>query len=206
MSESQSKTESVRAMSTASIKTRSSLENSMNIDMIGRISHQITGAKLPSNRQVLQVFFYNKKIVKLETRESVRLAIDAALIFWNQARIPTRFHARCVDKLVSMHKQWTLIRKTNPEKRSQAQKTVAAEFIDSLDDLFDIAADDALEIMRIEEDKQFLIMQRQKGRHGCMAGVDMKLFGREKRATKRKDAQEQRRRNYEASSSQQFGN
>jgi len=35
--------------------------------------------------------------------------------------------------------------------------------------------------MKINEDKEFLILQRQKGRPGCMLGTDVKLAGIEKR-------------------------
>ena len=41
-----------------------------------------------------------------------------------------------------------------------------------LDDLFDIAHADALKMIKIEEDKLFLISQRKKGRPGSMSGGD----------------------------------
>jgi len=57
-----------------------------------------------------------------------------------------------------------------------------------LDNLFDIAHVDALERIKIEQDKIFL--QQQKGRLGCLAGVDKTLTGKEKRARQRKMAGE----------------
>lgn len=39
----------------------------------------------------------------------------------------------------------------------------------------------ALSLIKINEDKEFLILQRQKGRPGCMLGTDVKLAGIEKR-------------------------
>jgi len=44
-------------------------------------------------------------------------------------------------------------------------------FEENLDDLFDIAHNNALNIIKIHEDKLFLI----KGRHGCTMGKDSKL-------------------------------
>lgn len=38
------------------------------------------------------------------------------------------------------------------------------DFVDTLDNLFDIAHMDAMKLMTIEEDKQFLTAQREKGR------------------------------------------
>lgn len=65
-----------------SITTRRAIESKYKIDLIGTICHQIVGAKLPSNRQVLQVMFYNMRIVNLSARASAQLAVDMASIFF----------------------------------------------------------------------------------------------------------------------------
>lgn len=44
------------------VGTRSAQEKLRQIEMVGQTSHQITGAKLPSNRQVLQAFFLQHAI------------------------------------------------------------------------------------------------------------------------------------------------
>jgi hypothetical protein len=49
-----------------------------------------------------------------------------------------------------------------------------------MNDLFDIAHQDALTMIRIEEDKLFVVKQREKGRLGSMLGVDIKLTNIEK--------------------------
>lgn len=134
--------------------------------------------------------FYNMRFVRLRARESAKLAINAAHIFWQQARIPIRAEARCVDKLVKMYEKWKQLQKTVAAKRSEAQKKVIEQFIESLDDLFDIASADVLETLL----KKFLLTQREKGRPGCMAGVDMVLFGREKRAQERRVKENARKR------------
>lgn len=163
--------------SASSISTRRSVENVENIEEIGKISHQIIGAKLPSNRQVIQVFFYNMRFVDrnkqpdAKARNSAKLAIDAAKIFWHQARIPVRNDDKCIDKIIKLYNDWKHIRKTPPARRSEKQKENAESFKDTLDDLFDIASQNALEKIKIAEDKLFLEMQRKKGRPGCMAGV-----------------------------------
>jgi hypothetical protein len=54
-----------------------------------------------------------------------------------------------------------------------------------MDDLFEIAHSDALGQMKNEEDKNFLMLQRQKGRPGSMVGVHQKLKHKEERALKR---------------------
>ena len=47
--------------------------------------------------------------------------------------------------------------------------------MNELDDLFDIAHMNALDIIKIEIDLQFSLSQRQKGRIGCMHGRDKNL-------------------------------
>lgn len=185
-----------------SITTRKSVEQKYNIDLIGHTSHQITGAKLPSNRQVLQVLFHNMRFVKLEHKEGAALVIDLVSVFWQQARIPIRDHHKCVDKLIKLYKKYRNIQKTVPSKRTNNQIDVASDFCDRLDDLFDIASENALEIITIEEDRLFLEMQREKGRVGSMIGVDMALFGREQRSKLRKEKEEARRKKYEEESRQ----
>jgi len=52
-----------------------------------------------------------------------------------------------------------------------------------------MAAQDALQVMKIEEDKQFLLAQREEGHRGSMGGVDKMLADKEKRVKKRKSSQ-----------------
>lgn len=194
------------ASSASSIKTRKADEQKRNIAMIGHVSNQVVGAKLPSNRQVLQVFFYNIRFVNLSAKDSAKLTIDAVLIFWQQARIPTRRIDKCADKILKMYEDWKMLNKKKVDQMSVEKKTKYDEFMESLDDLFDIAAVDALSTMRNEEDKEFLLKQRQKGRPGSMLGIDAKLSSKENRSKARMEKEEERRlRHEQASSLQQSG-
>jgi len=65
------------------------------------------------------------------------------------------------------------------------------EFAASVEELFDIAHEDAMTMMVIEEDKQFLHLQRQ-GRKGCMGRIDKELAEREQRKQERREAEERR--------------
>lgn len=180
------------APSTSRLITRKAIENLKKVDLIGNVSHQINGAKLPSNRQVLQVLFYNMRFVDLTAKQSAKLTIDAVKIFWHQARIPIREDHKCQDKLIKLYDKWKNIQKTLPDKRSNAQKQLAETFLENLDNLFDIATANALEEIKIVEDKEFLEMQRLKGRPGCMTGVDMALYEKEKRVQERQEKETNR--------------
>lgn len=192
--------------SVSSVKTRKADKKQRQIALIGNVSHQIVGAKLPSNRQVLEVFFYNMRFVKLTSKESARLTIDAVLVFWQQARIPTRDCHKCANKLLKLYEDWKTLNKVNVDKMPAKMKEKFDLFMDVLDDLFDIATADALTTMRNEEDKNFLQKQRQKGRPGSMLGIDMKLASKEERSKLRKEKEEARKLRHEKTlESQQFG-
>jgi len=57
--------------------------------------------------------------------------------------------------------------------------------VNELDDLFDIAHMNALDIIKIEIDRQFLLSQREKGRIGCMLVRDINLQKTEERVITR---------------------
>ncbi|GBN03742.1 hypothetical protein AVEN_124045-1 [Araneus ventricosus] len=78
-------------------------------------------------------------------------------------------------------------------RRSEKQEENERSFISHLNNLFDIAHATALEIIKIEEDRKFLLSQRKPGRRGCLMGIDMKLAKREERVLLRVIEQENRR-------------
>ena len=74
--------------------------------------------------------------------------------------------------------------KKNANRKTETQQKNETEFVDDLDNLFDIAHLDALNIIKIQEDKDFLLAEREKGCRGCMGSVDMTLTSKEIRACK----------------------
>lgn len=191
---------------TSTVNTRKADEKLRKIALVGNVSHQIVGAKLPSNKQILEIFFYNIRFVKLDAKQSAQLAIDAALIFWQQARIPTRNRDKCVIKLLKLYDDWKILQKNPIEKMSAARKQKYDEFKNNLDNLFDISHVDAMNLMHNEEDKGFLVKQRENGRPGSMLGVDKKLADKEERSRQRKEQEEARKlKHAEASKLQQSG-
>ena len=138
------------------------LRKDYDVGLVGCITNQIVGAKLPSNRQVLKVLFYNMRVVRLTAQESAALVIEEVSIFWKKARIPTRRTDHCSDKLRNLYDDWKSLQK-NLARTGEKDKDNRDLFVGSLDDLFDIAYSDALVNMAIEEDRNFLLLQRQKG-------------------------------------------
>ncbi|GBN60140.1 hypothetical protein AVEN_271545-1 [Araneus ventricosus] len=91
-----------------------------------------------------------------------------------------------------MYNYWRNLQKS-AYRRSETQEENERNFISDLNNLFDIAHANALEIIKIEEDRKFLLSQREPGRRGCLMGIDMKLEKREERVLLRVIEQENRR-------------
>lgn len=148
--------------------------------LVGIMKNQITGGKLPSKGDILSVLFYNMRVVNLSLQESASLVIDECLIYWKKARIPTHHRSDCIAKCKKLYTDLRILEK-HKARTSELNKNKRIEFEDGLKDLFDIAHAAALSMIKIDEDKQFLIAQRIKGRQGCMLGVDTKQTKIEKK-------------------------
>lgn len=131
-------------MSHPTKKTRSKSE----LYLIGVEKHQIMGAKLPSKRQVLSVYFYNIKTVGLSQFESLQLLYYEIRVFWDKARIPISSEQYVKQKILDLLESYRNLQKTPPSKKSQNELKNESDFVDKLDDLFDIAALDALQKLK----------------------------------------------------------
>lgn len=163
------------------------------IFLVGSMRKQITGSKLPCQRDVLSVLFYNMREVKLNLHDSASLVIDECLIFWKKARIPTQDRSDCIKKCKKLYENFKKLGK-HKTRASISCRQKEKEFEDSLNNLFDIAHANALDIIKINEDKEFLLMQRKNGRPGCMLGIDMKLTTAELKKAAQEEKELQRRR------------
>ncbi|GBN47962.1 hypothetical protein AVEN_62951-1 [Araneus ventricosus] len=90
-----------------------------------------------------------------------------------------------------MYNHWRNLQKSAC-RMSETQEENERNFISDLNYLFDIAHANALEIIKIEEDRKLLLSQRESGRRGCLMGIDMKLVKRKERVLLRVKEQENR--------------
>ncbi len=118
--------------------------------LIGSEENTILGCKLPSNRQVLKLFFHYHQTIGFTNRQSATAVIRDVMPFWNKARIPVRQEHHSIAKLEQLHEKWMKLQK-NASRESETQRTNETKFMDQLDNLFDIAHQDALQIIQIEE-------------------------------------------------------
>jgi len=125
-------------------------------------------------------------------RESCKATLEEVLGFWNRARIPTMMTEKAISKLTRLVTKYNDLKK-NKYKKSDSARMHESMFTADLPELFDVAHQNALEIMTIQEDINFLISQREDVREQRMAGIDVELALKEKRKKERNEKCEIRR-------------
>lgn len=146
--------------------------------------------QLPTLRQVLLRYHQILNVTK-NVKDSAQVVIQEVIEVWNKSGIPTRQQNHCNEKLIKIHQNWLLLKK-NKTRASEAQKKRENSFTADLDKLFDIAHSNALNLIKIAEDRDFLIDQRDE-RKMIMTSVDKKLEKSKERSLKRKHRAEELR-------------
>lgn len=151
---------------------------------------EINCAKLPSNGDVLRRLFYITSD-KTSAKEAASIVYSEIFQIWDKAKIPVREKRNVVPKILKFITALELYKKTK-SMRHKKQIENETQFKDCLNDLFDIAHLNALQMMTIEEDRLFLQAQREKGRRGYICTVDNKLAAIQSRKRKREDGENKR--------------
>lgn len=160
------------------------VRRSSDIWLVGHSEERFSVAKLPSKREVIKVLFSFHDDKKMTLKHSVKETVNLVLPIWERARIPTTTEIHVRERLARLHKEWQALKK-NKNRFSSTENNKRSIFSESLDDLFDIAHQDAMNLIKIKEDRSFLAAQREKGRRGSMVGADMKLANKEMRIIER---------------------
>ena len=149
-------------------------------------------SKLPSNREALGLFLKLHFEEKQTIREASTQVIRRAQTIWNaKARIPTKHEQDSIKKLENLFIRWKNLKKLR-NRSTEAEVKKRSLFIEVLDDLFDIAHSEAMKMIDLKEDKDFLIAQREKGRRGTFGPIDTALAAKEER--KEEDRLKERKR------------
>ncbi|ESN93261.1 hypothetical protein HELRODRAFT_181206 [Helobdella robusta] len=123
----------------------------------------ILGNKLPAKGEVMRRFLYIHLLEKMTVRDSETAVIREVFPIWQRARISTTQEYNAIKKLDDMFKLWQGLKIHS--KRNQMLKD-------------------------IQEDRKFLLAQREPGRRGYMSGIDKNLALKEARSYERKRRQE----------------
>lgn len=162
----------------------SSTRSSDNVWLIGFPREQITGARLPSGRDIMTNFIFYHKSEKMTIRDSACQVYEQVIPFWEKARLPVRKKQHVVEKIEKLYNQYkTLVkaRSRSTDKDIENQNRHSQE----LDTLFDISVADADKGIKIEEDRQFLQLQKES-RTGSFGPVDKNLTQKEERSIARR--------------------
>ena len=157
--------------------------------LIGQLSDTLISTKLPSKKEVMALFYHYKQVTNKTVREAAHSTANDVLAVWAKAHIPTRLKKHVVNKIQCLFKEYDNLKrnKENKAKRSETLKKKEEEWKVGLDVLFDIAHANAMEMIRIQEDREFLLAQREPGRRGKMGSVDKVLEIKRASSQKRKE-------------------
>ena len=169
--------------------TASATRKQTEIWLIGQMSDSLSNTKLLSKKEVMALFYHYKTIQKQTVRDACHSAASDVLEVWEKAHIPTRLRKHVIDKIEGLFKEYDKLKKNkeNKAKRSEFLKAKEESWKAGLDELFDIAHAEALDLIVIEEDRQFLLAQREAGRRGKMGNVDLTLARKEANALKKQE-------------------
>jgi len=151
--------------------------------MIGHPCETLTGARLPSGRDVMRNFVYYHRLKKLTIADSVCKIYEQLLPFWLKSRLPVRQKQHVIQKLKDLYGQQVRLMSSRA-RGNDKDKLNQNQYTEKLDTLFDISHANADKLIANEEDRQFLKLQKES-RTGCIGPVDKKLDGREKRSAQR---------------------
>lgn len=146
---------------------------------------------LPMCQETLQVYFCHHKIKGMSLKDAIKNAVDQLTVIRQKARVPIAEERSIVRKLETVLEKYRNLCH-NMNRRGPTQEAREKEFENSTKQLFDIAHHLSMEMMKIEQDKQFLTDQCGE-RKMCMGKVDEELTALEDRRTSRLQKEEIRK-------------
>src|SRR6476469_4845798 len=164
-------------------KTRSSAE----VWLIGKGTKELSASHLPTNGDVLRLMMFYHVEEKSPLKAAAASAVSKVTEVWERARIPCQRIDSCIRIAMKVYEEYEKLKK-NRKRNNEGDLSNQGMFKSHLVKLYDIATSDALITMKNEEDRQFLIKQRNDVLSCSMSGVDVKLARKEER----KDAREKR--------------
>ncbi|KAK0052258.1 hypothetical protein Bpfe_018341 [Biomphalaria pfeifferi] len=131
------------------------------------------GNMLPTTREVLQVYYHHHNNEKLSKTETVTVTVREVCEIWARARVPSAEERNIIHKLkLLVDKHRTVCR--NKTCGGTAQMARESNFEADMNGLFDIAHHDAMNLIKIEEDRVFLADQRTERKY-VMGKIDQQL-------------------------------
>ena len=128
-------------------------------------------------------FSFYHRVQKLTIVDSAKQIYTNLVPFWIKSRLPIRQKQHVIRMIKNLYEQHVKLMK-NFRRSTDKDKQNQKEYTDKLEKMFDISHANSDKIIRNEEDKQFLMLQR-SSRTGVIGPADKKLAIREKKSALR---------------------
>lgn len=92
------------------------------IFLVGFETSQISERKLPTNRQVLSLFFYKHKCLKLTIRQSATEVAKNVIKIWAEFNLPIVKLFYVMSKIECLFREWKNLSKSRNNKKTVAKK------------------------------------------------------------------------------------
>ncbi|KAG0725534.1 hypothetical protein GWK47_004660 [Chionoecetes opilio] len=133
--------------------------------LLGSVEPTIIGSMLPSRKQVLKYYIHLHLNQKMTMKEVTAEMVKLVSTFWDRTRIPMQKAQRARQIVMGLHENWIGLKKSK-KRRTETQHKQEEDFLQALDRLFNIAHEDAMSMIKITEDREFLRLQRKEVRCG----------------------------------------
>ena len=156
-------------------------------------ARNVSGGEITVWTRSNAVFFHQRSLNNDVRTSAWNTAREVIPFLTDKCRIPVIKDVHVFEKVIKLFDDYSLLKK-NRYRKSTKQSERETAYKEKLNMLFDIAVSNALDLMTVEEDKQFLISQRLPGRPGLITAVkDYKLAQKEEESGAKKARTEKRR-------------
>ena len=131
-----------------------------NIWLIGFPKETISGARLPSGHDVMKNFVFYHRVQKLNINKAAQQVHEQLLPFWVKSRLPVRQKHRIIQKIKDLYADQVRLMKHRKRNNSTDQMN-QKEYTNKLSQLFDISHANSEQLIKTDEDRQFLKLQQQ---------------------------------------------
>lgn len=136
--------------------------------LIGFQIKELNKHKLPTYRDVINLFMYKHSTLKLTIRDSTTEAVNELEVMWNRIGISTTPKRNSIRKFEKFYNEYKDIKKQYfSNNNSDNQKHKVENFVTQLNKLFDIA--DNSEVKNLSSDLQLFLEEcRQNDSNKCL--------------------------------------
>ena len=107
--------------------------------LVGYPREKLSDGKLPSRKEVFQLFMHHKIMEKMTIREAASATANDVMKVFEAAGLKTKIKCHVMDKIEAIFKEWDKLKK-NKTKRSETYRKKETDWQQNLQNLFDIKA------------------------------------------------------------------